>query len=194
MAKAKIVDKIEVVPRGTADGIPVWCVFDKIVDVTLLNRNPQNPNMHPESQVQLGARIIKGQGWRACITVSNQSGLITKGHGRLDFALKLGAKEVPVDYQDYATPALEWADVLADNRLSELAEMDILKVKEITDEHLVGHIEMDLCGYIGAELAGRIDVGDEPIGGLKAPDSFKEFEDEQMEFEHTCPKCGFCFS
>lgn len=190
MKKEAASSKVE--PRGYADGIPVWCVYDKIVDVTLLSPNPDNPNHHPDSQVELGARIIKGQGWRACITVSNQSGLITKGHGRLAFAQALGVKEAPVDYQDYASPAMEWADVLADNRLSELAEMDILKVKEITDAQLVGRIEMDLCGYISSELAGRIDIS-ETEGPLVAPEKFKEMDDEQMEFSHTCPKCGFQF-
>lgn len=178
----------EVTPRAVADGIPVWCSYDKLVDPVQLVPNPNNPNHHPQAQIDLGARIIKGQGWRACIVVSNQSGFITKGHGRLGFANALGVNLVPVDYQDYATPELEWADVLADNRLAELAEIDILKVKEITDEYLVGHVEMDLSGFTESDLLGKIDVPD-----LEPPGEFEEINDEE-EFDHICPKCGFGFN
>jgi hypothetical protein len=187
--KKKEQKEASVAPKGMADGIPVWCAFDKIVDVAQLNQHPDNPNNHPAAQIELGARIIKFQGWRACITVSKQSGFITKGNGRLDFAKKLQVREVPVDYQDYATPELEWADILADNRLAELAEIDILKVKEIVDENLVGRIDVEMSGYTVADLEGRIDVPD-----IEAPDSFESVDDEgDLQFDHTCPKCGFQF-
>lgn len=53
-----------------ASSIPVYCAFDEIIDVAELVPNPRNPNKHPESQIQLLAKIIKAQGWRAPITVS----------------------------------------------------------------------------------------------------------------------------
>ena len=190
MTKKIANEQAQTEPKGFADGIPVWCVFDKIVDVSQLNKHPDNPNKHPKAQIDLGARIIKTQGWRACITVSNQTGFITKGNGRLEFALAAGLREAPVDYQDYPTPELEWADILADNKLAELSEIDLLKVKEICDANLVGRIEMDLTGYTMQDLEGRIDIPD-----LDAPPEFEEVEDPgEMKFEHTCPKCGFSFN
>ncbi|WP_282442293.1 hypothetical protein [Pelotomaculum terephthalicicum] len=33
---------------------------------------------HPDKQIQLLAKIIKNQGWRAPITVSNRSGFIIR--------------------------------------------------------------------------------------------------------------------
>ncbi len=33
-------------------------------------------------------------------------------------------RHVPVDRQDYATEAEEWADLIADNRIAELAQID----------------------------------------------------------------------
>ncbi|HUT74244.1 MAG TPA: ParB/Srx family N-terminal domain-containing protein [Armatimonadota bacterium] len=94
------------------------------MDTISLIPNPRNPNHHPDSQVRLLARIIKEQGWRAPITVSNRSGFIVRGHARLLAAQLAGWEQVPVDRQSYATEAEEWADLIADNRLAELAERD----------------------------------------------------------------------
>jgi ParB-like chromosome segregation protein Spo0J len=62
----------------------VHCVYDKMVPIAKLKPNPANPNKHPASQVELLAKIISAHGWRAPITVSNRSGLIVRGHGRLE--------------------------------------------------------------------------------------------------------------
>ena len=116
---------------ATASGIPIYCAYDEVVDVASLVPNPRNPNRHPEAQIDLLARIIAQQGWRAPITVSNRSGFIVRGHGRLLAALKAGWREVPVDRQDYPNEAAEWADLVADNRLAELAESDSESLLEL---------------------------------------------------------------
>ena len=110
-------------PKGYAGGIPVYCAFDKIVELSDLTPNPKNPNSHPENQVELLAKVIEAQGWRAPVKVSTRSGLIVSGHGRYMAAKVIGCP-VPVDYQDYPSEAEEMADLLADNRIAELAEMD----------------------------------------------------------------------
>ena len=56
--------------KGEAGGIPVFCAFDKIVPVGEVKPNPKNPNQHPEEQIDLLAKIIRAQGWRAPVTVS----------------------------------------------------------------------------------------------------------------------------
>ena len=89
--------------RATAGNIPVFCAFDKLIDPKDLVGNPRNPNQHPADQIHLLAHIIQSQGWRAPITVSNQSGYVVRGHGRLAAALEFGAECVPVDYQNYST-------------------------------------------------------------------------------------------
>ena len=79
--------KPEAEPKAWADGVPVFCAHDAIVDVTKLVPNPKNPNQHPDNQIQLLGRIIRQAGWRQPITVSKRSGFIVKGHGRLAAAL-----------------------------------------------------------------------------------------------------------
>ncbi|HHY48108.1 MAG TPA: ParB N-terminal domain-containing protein [Firmicutes bacterium] len=79
-------------PKAIASGIPVYCSFDELADINTLVPNPRNPNRHPDRQIELLAKIIKAQGWRAPITVSNRSGFIVRGHGRLLAAQRLGVE------------------------------------------------------------------------------------------------------
>jgi len=147
-----------VVETVSASGIPVHCAHDEIVDVDALVPNPRNPNRHSDEQIRLLAKIIRHQGWRAPITVSNRSGFIVRGHGRLAAAKLLGVEQVPVDRQAYASEAEEWADLVADNRLSELSEMDNTTLKELLQELDSGMLEvagadMELTGFTEAALA-----------------------------------------
>ena len=89
-------------PKAYADGVPVFCAHDAIVPIKDLRPNPKNPNQHPPEQIKLLASIIRATGWRAPITVSKRSGLVTKGHGRLMAAQLDDLADAPVDYQDYA--------------------------------------------------------------------------------------------
>ncbi|MCC5468606.1 ParB/Srx family N-terminal domain-containing protein, partial [Pelosinus sp. Bkl1] len=98
--------------------MPVHCAYNDLADITTLIPNPRNPNQHPQKQIELLAKIIKSQGWRAPITVSTRSGFVVRGHGRLLAAQFLGVGQIPVDRQDYATEAEEWADLIADNRIA----------------------------------------------------------------------------
>ena len=94
--------------------IPIFCAHTELVDIEKLVPNPRNPNRHPESQISLLAKIIKGQGFRNPIVVSKRSGFVIKGHGRLDAAKLLEMSAVPVDFQDYESEAAEWADMVSD--------------------------------------------------------------------------------
>lgn len=116
-------------PTGTLERlvgnpIPVWCSFSEIVPLGELRPNPRNPNKHSSPQIELYARIIEAQGFRRPITVSRQSGHIVRGHGAMEASIALKLREVPVDYQDYESPASEMADLLADNYLAKMAKID----------------------------------------------------------------------
>lgn len=141
----------EAQPRETTqDGVPVFCAFDKIAPLTELNPNPGNPNTHDDRQVALLAEIIKATGWRAPITVSKRSGLITKGHGRRLAAIHAGLQFAPVEFQDYASEEEEHADLVADNRIAELSIIDTGKLVDMLQEMDTGAVPLELTGY-GAE-------------------------------------------
>ena len=124
----------------------------KLTNISTLKPNPKNPNIHTDEQIARIANIIKNQGWRSPIVVSKLSGFVVAGHGRLEAAKMLGLNQVPVSYQDFTTEAQEKAHLLADNRLSELSELDNTKLKDLLQELDTGEIDMDLTGFDNEEI------------------------------------------
>jgi len=131
--------------------ISIHCAHDEIADITTLVPNPRNPNRHPDKQIELLAKIIQNQGWRAPITVSTRSGFIVRGHGRLLAAQKLGLSEVPVDRQEYASEAEEWADMIADNRIAELSDLDDEAVSQLLAEFEID-FDRELTGFSAKDI------------------------------------------
>ena len=167
--------KTEAEPKAWADGVPVFCAHDAIVDVAKLVPNPKNPNQHPDSQIQLLGRIIRQTGWRQPITVSKRSGFIVKGHGRLAAALLEGVKEAPVDYQNYTTEAEEYADLVADNRIAELAETDNKLLADILADIDTGEIPMELTSYTEDEVENLVTALSEALhNDLTEPDEIPD--------------------
>ena len=181
--KEKTIDyRTEAEPRTMAGNIPVFCAHDELLPLEKIIPNPKNPNNHPDSQVKLLAEIIKAQGWRQSITISNRSGFIVKGHGRLMAAKLIGTETAPVDYQNYATEAEEYADLTADNRIAELAEMDNTMLADILSEIDTGELPLILSGYDEEDLEGILDA----IAG--ADDAEANDQDQEVSQE-TTPMC-----
>lgn len=172
--------RAEAEPKAYADGVPVYCAHDAIVDVTQLVPNPKNPNTHPDNQIQMLGRIIRQTGWRQPITVSKLSGFIVKGHGRLSAALLEALKEVPVDYQNYTNAAEEYADLVADNRIAELAEIDNKLLADIFAEIDTGEIPMELTGYTEDDVESLVTALSEALhNDLTEPDEIPELPEPE---------------
>ncbi len=110
--------------------IEVKCQYKEMVDPTSLVPNPKNPNKHSDKQIELLKKLIEHQGWRHPIIVSNRSGFVCAGHGRLQAALKMGAEQVPVDYQDFENEAQEYQFIVSDNAIAEMAELDKILIQQ----------------------------------------------------------------
>ena len=151
------------IPDHHQSAILVHCSHAQLVDVTELVANPRNPNKHSDKQVALLAKIIRHQGWRSPITVSNRSGFVVTGHGRLQAAILLGEQLVPVDRQDFASEADEWAHLVADNRIAELADADKSMIADLLKELDSGGLDMDLTGF-------DMDALDELLAEVNPPD------------------------
>jgi hypothetical protein len=152
--------------------IEVLCSHKELVPIGKVKPHPSNPNKHPRKQIALLAKIIRENGWRNPIVVSGRSGLVIKGHARLEAAELLGMKKVPVDFQDYASEAQEFEDMIADNRIAELAEMDgdLLAQALRNLESLGGNL--DLTGYNREEVLDLLDTTSEEIQkALRTPRS-----------------------
>lgn len=148
-------------PKGYAGEIPVYCAFDKVVSIDEVKPNPQNPNMHPPEQIEILAKVIQGQGWRAPITVSTLSGLVVRGHGRLMAAQLLNLDSVPIDYQHYASQEEEVADLIADNRIAELAEIDNTQLAELLAGVDFENIDISMTGYTDDLVEGLVNALEE---------------------------------
>ena len=172
-------------PNGPA----VNCAFDELVPLEKLVPNPRNPNQHPQSQVALLAKVIAHQGWRSPVVVSTRSGFIVAGHGRYEAAKALGLAAVPVDYQDFATEADEWAHLIADNRLAELAEADESALRALLGELKSTDLDMEFTGFDATALQGLLTGDGEP----EAPADFPAV-DENVPTEFQCPRCQFRWS
>jgi len=169
------------------------CAYKKLVKVADLVKHPRNPNTHSPKQIELLAKILKSTGFRSPIVVSERSGFIVKGHGRLESAIKAGFDSVPVDVQNYESEAEEWSDMIADNRIAELSELDSTTLKDLLEELDTGENDLDLTGFDSAELERLMsqfhqyevnEVGlPELDSGDKSPFQQKTFtlHDEQIE-------------
>jgi DNA modification methylase len=125
----------------------VHCAHSEMVALDKIISNPRNPNVHPHAQIELLATIIKEQGWRAPITVSKRSGHVVRGHGRLEAARHLGAREAPVDYQEYSSEESELADLIADNQIAELSHIDGQNLCGLIEDLAKTDLDIELTGF-----------------------------------------------
>ena len=102
----------------------------KMVSVSEIKPRPGNRNKHPQDQIDHLVKIYQYQGFRRPLIVSNLSGLLVCGHGRLIAAKQAGFKELPVIFQDYDSEDQEYADHVADNAIGIQADLDLKGINE----------------------------------------------------------------
>lgn len=107
----------------------VKCSHSHIEPIEKLIPNPKNPNKHTAKQIEMLAKIMRVSGVRKTIVVSQRSGFMTAGHARLEAAKLNGWTHYPIDVQDYKSEAEEWADMVADNKIAELAQSDMEMIR-----------------------------------------------------------------
>ena len=149
----------------------------QIVDIDSLTPNPKNNNKHPPEQIERLSKLIEYQGFRNPLVVSNRSGFVLCGHGRIEAAKKAGLKQVPVMFQDFENEAQEYAYLTSDNAIASWAELDLSAV----------NTEMlDLGPDFDIDLLGIKDFVIEPIEKFEAQSD----EDEVPEVVHPITRKG----
>lgn len=171
--------------RILADGIEVWCAYDKLVKIEELIPHPKNPNTHPQSQIKILAQNIRYHGWRHPIVVSKLSGYVVAGHGRLEAAKELGVSIIPVEYQNFASADNELAVLVGDNRLAELSSLDLNGLQDIIDGFKASDFDTILAGFEPADLDALL--------GEKTPDFGDEAEKELTQSEVTIQAGNYRF-
>ena len=145
--------------------IAVHCKHTKMEDVVNLVPHPQNPNKHPDKQIALLAKIIRNSGWRSPIVVSKKTGFIVSGHGRLEAAKLLNVQNVPVDVQEFASEADEYAHLVADNRIAELSGLSDDKLSELLSGLSDQGYDMELTGFGDDEVSKLLELKQEDVEG-----------------------------
>lgn len=171
--------------RILADGIEVWCAYDKLVKIEELIPHPKNPNTHPQNQIKILAQNIRYHGWRHPIVVSKLSGYIVAGHGRLEAAKELGVSIIPVEYQNFASEDNELAVLVGDNRLAELSSLDLNGLQDIIDGFKASDFDTILAGFEPADLDALL--------GEQKPDFGDEKEKELSQSEVTIQAGNYRF-
>ena len=161
----------------------VRCSHDELVDISKLKAHPDNRNDHPQDQIERLAKILEYQGWRYPVKVSNQSGFITSGHGRVLAAKHLGWKQVPVNFQDYDNEDQEYADIVSDNAIASWSELDLSTINSDIGD-LGPDFDIDLLGIQNFTIVPEFAPGTEEDQGKL---------DEKKPMVTQCPNCGECF-
>lgn len=123
------------------------CEYSELVKPSDLKPRDDNPNNHDARQLEAIQKILMHQGWRSPIVISNQSGRVVCGHGRLAASLALNLEKVPIDNQDFASEEDEKAHMIADNRLAAMAELDYEKVGDLLRELDSASVDLDLTAF-----------------------------------------------
>lgn len=115
------------------------------VEIGTLKPNPKNPNKHSPEQIERLVKLIRSYGWRHPIIVSNQSGFVVVGHGRLEAAQAMGLSKVPVHLQDFESEEMEYGFMVADNAIALWADLDLAAINASVPE-LGPDFDLDLLG------------------------------------------------
>lgn len=155
----------------------IKCSYTELVSAKKLKKHPKNPNKHSKEQIERLSKIINYQGQRSPVIVSNLSGFVVVGHGRLEAMQRLGWEKVAVDYQDFENEAQEYAHLTADNAIAEWAQLDLSQINMDI---------LDLGPDLDLDMLGLKDFVVEPLDKLEGLTD----EDEVPEVVHPITRRG----
>ncbi len=121
-----------------------------------LRPHPQNPRKHSDKQVAKIAASIREHGFAVPILTDDKNQIIA-GHGRLMAAQRLGMGEVPTIRVGHLTEAQKTALMIADNKLTELADWDFEKLAVHFEDLLLQDFAVELTGFSTAEIDLMLD-------------------------------------
>jgi hypothetical protein len=112
---------------------------------------PNNPRRHPQTQIDLLAKLIKTYGPDQPIVVDDD-GIILKGHGRRLAALAAGMKEFPVYVHKGLSEGDKHGIRIADNRIALLSGWDDALLKDEIANLQTLDFDMSLLGFSDSDF------------------------------------------
>src|SRR5262245_48580329 len=105
---------------------PLQIAYRSVAD---LKPDPANPRRHSKKQVRQIADSIRTFGFNVPLLIDGKDQVIA-GHARLLACRECGMTQVPTLRLDHLTPAQVSAFMIADNRLTEIAEIGRASCRE----------------------------------------------------------------
>ena len=125
--------------------------------ISELKPDPNNARRHSKKQIRQIAHSIEVFGFNVPVLVDAELKVIA-GHGRLLACREIGITEVPTLRLDHLTPAQVRAFMIADNRLTEIAEWDDqLLAQQLNELSLLDlDFNIEVTGFEMGEIDLRI--------------------------------------
>lgn len=135
--------------------------------IATLTLDPKNPRQHSRKQIRQIAASIEAFGFNVPVLVDQDLKVIA-GHGRILACQHLGWAEVPTIQLDHLTPAQARAFMIADNRLTEIAQWDDRLLAEQLKE--LSALELDFSLEVTGFEMGEIDLRIGSMDEVQEPD------------------------
>ena len=161
----------------------VKCNYDELMTIKELKKriNPENNNKHDKDQIKQLAGIFEYQGIRKPIYLNKDTGKIQAGHGRLASAIFNKYDNFPVEFQDYDSEEMAYADLTADNAIANQADLDLSMVNAKLQD-IGPDFDLDMLGIKDFNM-------DFEPGTIEDQGKLDETKITIME----CPHCGESF-
>lgn len=183
----------------------IKCHYHELVPIGKIKPNPDNPNDHPNIQINGLEVTLKENEIRHPLIVSKQSGLLVCGHARLQVMKKLGLKKVPVVYQDFESKEKEFQFMVADNESQRKSWFNPLKFDKTIKALKIPKLNYKAFGIYDSIV--KMDNKDD--SHPKSDDQIKADIDNLDNLDHcgndininntdsemakVCPECGHKF-
>lgn len=142
------------------------------IDPSKLQANPNNWRTHPQNQMDVIAGSLGEVGWVQSVIVNKGTGLIVDGHARVEMALAMGAKSIPVAYVEL-TPEEEATVLATYDPIGAMARSDDEKLKALLQQ--AGPQDPALSAMLDEMMSNlNARVNERPFGGDNMDDIEKE--------------------
>lgn len=149
-----------------------------LVDINTLVLNSNNCNKHSSEQIDRLAKLMEFQGFRNPVVISNRSGFVIAGHGRIEAAKKIGVNLIPAMFQDFDSEAQEYAYLTSDNAVASWSELDL---------SMVNADMLDLGPDFDVDMLGIKEFSIEPLEKFEMKDELRDDMNKKFILEITFP-------
>lgn len=139
-----------------------------------------NWRIHTRGQQDALKGVLETVGLVQNVIISERSGKCLDGHLRIQMAISEGQPTVPITY----------VDVTEQEEKIILATIDPLSAMAVADEDMLRGLIVDIGDLESASVNELL----ASLGSAEAAPEASPVSDENLEIEHSCPKCGYRWS